>query len=324
MRLRGAASSRVAAALAGLACTAAIGACGEEETGVPAAAAPDGSGSGGALAWALVERPRQIDPLLAASRADQLVTRQIHEPLVETLAGPFGDVRRLPGLALSANGSAGDTIWSFRLRPGVRFQDGTPLNAGAVLANGQRWRTTPEGQALMPDLFAVDAPRPDLVRFFLDAPDPDFPERLESPRTGIVSPRALSAPSGEAVQLVRETRSGTGPFELRERDPEAVLVARNLAWWGIERDLGPALDQVQFRTVAGAGERLALLAAGDVQVAEELGPSQAREAGRDPLLEVLAGGGEGALGLERSVRGIASAREVPSLSGVWVTRVGGE
>lgn len=316
--MRGAASLRVAV-LAGLTCVALAG-CGDD-SGESSRASGGDPGTGGALAWALAERPRQLDPLLASTRSEQLVTRQIHEPLVESLAGPFGDVRRLPGLALSYNASPDQTIWAFHLRAGVRFQDGTPFNAGAVLANGERWRTTPEGQALMPDLFAVDAPRPDLVRFFLDGPDPDFPDRLESPRTGIVSPQALSPSSGESASMSRTDRSGTGPFELRERDPEDVLVARNLGWWGTARDLGPALDQVQFRSVDGSAERLALLEEGDVQVAEGLAPGEAADARDDPLLDVLGGPGESALALERSVRGINSATEVPSLSSVWLTRL---
>ena len=313
MRARGAARLRT---LGALACASlVIGGCEGGDEGVPAPPA-DGA-QGGALAWVLKTPPREVDPLLATSRSDQLITRQVHEPLVEMLAGPYGDVRRLPGLALSYSSSAGDTIWAFTLRSGVRFQDGSPFIAAAVLANGERWRDTAAGQELMPDLFAIDAPRPDLVRFFLNNPDPNFPERLASPRTGIVSPEALSG-----AKLERRERSGTGPFELREYDADGALVARNVSWWGTERELGPALDQVEFRAVANADERLALLTDGDVQVAEELGPEQIDEARDDPLLELLGAESGAALGVERSVRGISSASQVPSLSGVWLTRVG--
>ncbi len=322
MRSAGAASIPRLLAASALALSLVATGCGEGETEAPASATPGAPGAGGPLAWALPSAPEEIDPLQANSRADQLLTRQIHEPLVESLASPFGAARRLPGLAVSVDASADDTIWSFRLRPGVRFQDGTPLNAGAVAANGNRWLSTDEGRALMPDLFAADAPRPDLVRFLLEAPDPNFPERLASPRTGIVSPRALTDPTGQGAELRRDVGTGTGPFELREQDTSETLVARNVAWWGTERDLGPALDQVVFRAVPDADERLALLAAGDVQVADGLGPEQVRDARGEPLIEVLPGGGGAAMGLERSVRGITSAREIPSLSGVWVTRLG--
>ena len=322
MSRAGAAFTRGRLALCALVMALAVAGCGGEESTSPVSAAP-ATGDGGTLSWALAQRPSQLDPLLATSRADQLVTRQVHEPLVETLTGPFGDTRRRPGLALSSRPSSGNTIWSFRVRPGVRFQDGTPLNAGAVMVNGRRWLTTPQGRALMPNLFAVDAPRPDLVRFLLERPDPRFPESLALPRTGIVSPRALTDPSGESAELRRRRRSGTGAFEFRERSGGELLIARNPAWWGTKHDLGPALDLVRFPFVADADARLALLAAGDVQAADRLGTDQARTVRRDPLLELLPGRGSGSLGLERSVRGIASAREVPSLSGVWVTRLGG-
>lgn len=277
---------------------------------------------GGLLAWGFADRPAELDPLLAETRSEQIVSRQIHEPLVSTLEAPFGDVRRVPGLALSSSPSAGATVWSFRLRGGVRFQDGTPLNAGAVAANGRRWLTTPEGQAAVPNLFAVDAPRPDLVRFLLLGPDPDFPEALSVPRAGIVSPRAFDAETGEGARVARENRSGTGPFQLRERTGEQVLLVRNPGWWGTERNLGPAVDQVAFRTVPDPGERLARLVAGELQVADGLGSEQARETRRHPLVEALPSGGGSWLGLERSVRGISSGTEIPSLAGVWITAVG--
>jgi len=307
----------LSALLAGLV----LAGCGGDEPGA-ASSAPAAPGDGGTFVWGVPQPAGEIDPLLATTRADRLVTRQIHEPLVATLAGPFGDARRLAGLAASFGASAGDTIWSFRVREGVRFQDGTPLNAGAVLANGRRWLTTPEGQRLLPNLFAVDAPRPDLVRFFLRSPDQDFPFELSEPQTGIVSPRAFDVASGDGASVDRESRSGTGPFELRERSSAETLVARNVAWWGTERDLGPALDQVHFRTVIDPDERLALLGMGDLQAADALGPEQAREARQEPLIEVLPAPGGDSLGLERSVRGISSGREVPSMAGVWVTGIG--
>jgi peptide/nickel transport system substrate-binding protein len=293
--------------------------CGGDEDSAPATGTLDQPGAGGTLTWALAEGAGEIDPLLANTRSAQLVTRQVHEPLVERLVRPFTDTR-LQGLAEFWRSSQGGTVWSFRLRPGVRFQDGTRFNGQAVLANVDRWRTTPAGRALVPGLIAADSPRPDLVRFILDQPDPEFPRLLEDPRTGIVSPRALDPSSGENAELRRESRTGTGPFEIRESDSDGTVLARNIAWWGTQLKLGPALDQVEFRVVKRAADRLALLSGGDVQVAEALG-SEAAKARRDPLLEVL-GSGTGVLGLQRSVRGINSATEIPSLSGVWLTRVG--
>jgi ABC-type transport system substrate-binding protein len=312
----------MAALVAAAALLPAIGGCAGDDDGATATGDMADAGLGGTLTWSIGSRPAQIDPLRATSRAEQLVTRQVHEPLVASLVGPFGDVRRVPGLALAVRASSDRTIWRLRLREGVRFQDGTPFNGGAVVVNSERWRTTVEGRRLAPALFAEDAPRQDLVRFFLDQPDPDFDRVLASPRLGVVSPKALPPPGNGDARLRRTDRSGTGPFELRERDSQHALVARNLGWWGSERDLGPALDQVDFRVEPGSSERLSMLRAGAVQLADELAPEQRRRLRRDPLLTALPGPGGTVLGLERSVRGIESGRSVPSLSGAWLTRIG--
>src|SRR4051794_2643139 len=87
--------------------------CGGDGEGTAAGGGLGQAGSGGTLAWAVAQRPRQLDPLLARSRAEQLVARQIYEPLVEQLSGPFGDVRIQSGLAVPHGGSD-DTIWRLR------------------------------------------------------------------------------------------------------------------------------------------------------------------------------------------------------------------
>jgi peptide/nickel transport system substrate-binding protein len=300
----------------------ALGACGGNDEGTPALSAGEPLGEGGTLVWAVADEVSGIDPLAARTRAAQLVARQIHEPLTATLAGPFGDARRAPGLARRARSSDDDTIWTLLLRSGVRFQDGEPFNGDAVVANAERWQDTAEGQALLPDLVDVFSPRFDVVRFILAEPDPAFDRRLADPRLGIVSPGALATIDGVDPGF-RALGSGTGPFEIRERGPERQLLARNTAWWGgtSSVDLGPALEQIEFRTEPSSAVRLALLDAGDAQLADELVATQARQAKADPLLYALPGGAGDWLGLSRSVRGVDSGREIPSLSGVWLTNV---
>jgi peptide/nickel transport system substrate-binding protein len=316
-------SARACASLLGVALTtvalAGPGCGGDSDQSVAGAAgqpAPSGT-----LSIVLAQAPRNLDPLLARTPADLLVVRQICEPLIEELAGPYGDTRRLAGLALAAHPGANQTIWRLPLRQHVRFQDGARFNASAVLDNWRRWRTTAEGQALLPGLVAVDAPRPDLARFIFDRPDPDLKRQLSSPRLSVVSPRVLSSPDAGA-RLARGDRTGTGAFEVRQRGSRGVLIARNVRWWGTRHELGPAVDQVELRAVRGAAERLTLVRRGQAQVAQRLGPRQVASLRRDPLLTALPGRGGTALGLERSVRGIDSAERIPALSGVWLTRIG--
>ena len=293
--------------------------CGDDE-GTPAVGSAGEPGEGGTLVWALDGRVRAIDPLLARSRSERLVARQVYEPLVARLGGPFDDARRSGGLALGSRPARDPTAWRVVLRPEVRFQDGTRLNAAAVLANVERWRATAAGRRLLPGLLTADAPRPHLVRFVLSDPDPRFDRRLASPRLGIVSPRALGEDPGP--RPLRAQDAGTGAFELRERERERLLLARNTSWWGSARGLGPALGQVELLAGAGPNRRAELLIDGDAQVADGLEGDGAARVDADPLLLALPHGGGAWRGLERSVRGIESGRAVPYLQRVWLTSLG--
>jgi peptide/nickel transport system substrate-binding protein len=278
---------------------------------------PRGAGGGGTLSFA-IPSPAGLDPLRAATTSDQYVDRQIYEPLVATLDGPYKSVRDRRGLALGWSHSADFRIWSFQLRHRVRFQDGTPFNASVVLANAGRWRTTAEALALLPGLVAADAPRPDLARLILSKPLADLPRRLADPRLGMVSPAAIG-PGG--ASLSRVSQAGSGPFVLAERSADGVSLARYRRWWGSSLGLGPALDRIEFGVVPQQAARVRLLRAGDVRLAAELDRGAVETVRRDPLLTVVGARGGQALGLERSVRGIDSARP-QSLSAVSLALVG--
>ncbi|HEY1237562.1 MAG TPA: ABC transporter substrate-binding protein [Solirubrobacterales bacterium] len=281
------------------------------------------AGGGGTLAYALPGLPGALDPLAARGRAAQTVARQVYEPLVAQLTAPYGQTIRQPGLALSARPSADRTIWTVTLRLGVRFQDGTPFNAAAVLANSRRWQSDPRGRALLPNLFAVDAPRPDEVRFLLDAPVRHLPALLASPRLGIVSPQALDPESGQRAKFRADVRgSGTGAFQQVAGGPARLELSRFAGWWASSMGLGPALDGVTFVAAPKPGQRLRLLVDGGVQVADPLDAAGLRAAEANPLLNAVGGPLTG-IGMEGSVRGISSARAVPVLTGVWLTRLTG-
>jgi peptide/nickel transport system substrate-binding protein len=282
---------------------------------------PPAAGGSGALRYAIPATPEGLDPLRAASLSDRAVSLQIFEPLVAVLDAPYGAARSRRGLALGWRPSRDFRVWSFRLRPGVQFQDGTPFNASVVLTNAERWRASSAGRALLPGLVAADAPRPDLARLILAVPLRDLPERLQNARLGLVSPAALGPSEGGLRPLARVERAGSGPFELVARSALELSLARHRGWWGSRRGLGPALDQVLFSVVPGEFERAAQLRAGEVRVAAELGPAAAKSLQRDPLLAVVGAGSGHALGLERSVRGIEGRRPQP-FSGVWLALLG--
>jgi peptide/nickel transport system substrate-binding protein len=289
----------------------------EIDTRLPAA------GGRGTLTYAVPRLPANLDPLAARDRIALAVTRQVHEPLVAELSGPYGDTSRRPGLASTAVPSEGGSVWTLTLRPGVRFQDGTPFNARAVLANARRWTTLAAGRRLLPELFAVDAPRPDQVRFLLESPVPDLAARLSAPRLGIVSPQALERQGeGRSRLPAGAMGTGTGAFELGTHGERRVELSRYANWWGSSLGLGPALDGVTFLAIPQAERRLRLLEDGSVQVADPLGAVELATVAADPLLAAIRDGRRG-IGLQRSVRGIDLARAVPILSRVWLTDLPG-
>lgn len=312
------------AGLAALALVAAlISGCDDDGGGEPIRAGLPVAGGGGSLTYALPSLPPALDPLGARDRSALTVTRQVHEPLVAKPTAPYGGNRSEPGLALSVTASGDRRTWRVALRSNVRFQDGTPFNAAAVLANARRWIGDPRGRRLLPRLFAVDAPRPDEVRFILREPIPDLARRLSDPRLGIVSPQALDPRSGEGSRFRDEAEgSGTGAFRAGRIGGDRIELSRHADWWGTPLGLGPALDGVAFVLALGSPQRLELLRAGSVQVADPLEAAELAAADADPLLATLGGPGSG-IGVERSVRGIDSARAIPLLSGVWLTRLTG-
>lgn len=274
---------------------------------------------GGSLRVALADPIETIDPLLADTNAERLASRQIHEPLLSSQSGPFGQSRQRPGLARGFRSTAGDTIWTATLRGGVRFQDGEPLDADAVLANVERWLSLPAGRALVPELVVAASPRPGQVRFQLDAPAPRFPQRLADARLGLISPAALADPAGGSLPSPG-LRTGTGPFELREREGDRTLLARNAGWWGTSLGLGPGVDQVELTDLRDGRLRVDGLVGGSFEVADGLDPDLSRTVQGNPLLTVVRGGGS-VLGLERSVRGIESAEPDQPLADVWLTDI---
>jgi peptide/nickel transport system substrate-binding protein len=291
--------------------------CGEEDGTGAASPAGGEPQPGGTLRIATGDDVKTLDPLLAANRTEQLASRQVYEPLVSSQTGPFGQTRRRPGLARSLRPAAGGTIWIAKLRPGVRFGDGEPLDADAVIANAQRWMSTAPGPELASGLSAVDSPRPGQVRFLLDHPQPRFSRELADPRLGIVAPQALAGASASGVRLDAEG-SGTGPFELREREPGRTLLARRASWWGTRLGLGPGVDQIELLNIGAGPARTVQLRNGAIEVADDLSASSAKIVRADPLLTV-AGGGGAKVGLERSVRGIDSGGTDQSLADVWLT-----
>ncbi|GAA3642853.1 ABC transporter substrate-binding protein [Nonomuraea antimicrobica] len=202
---------------------------------------------------------------LVAGPQDPYYTHQtlrVWEPLVTV----DDRLRPVPALAASWESAQDGRRWTFTLREGVRFSDGTTLTAEAVVANIERFRRiAPRPSAF----FSLDAgmeaaygkltgvrAEAGKVAFTLEEPVADLPGRLAGFFSMVQSPKAFAASGDFAGGPV-----GTGPYTLAEwvKGQRAVLTA-NPHYHGA----APAYRRIEVRVIPDANARVAALQAGEV------------------------------------------------------------
>jgi peptide/nickel transport system substrate-binding protein len=198
----------------------------------PASGDPDGT----SLVIAVAQEPTEVDPLAGFGPYG---AAKVFDGLLEHDA----DLDLRPGLATDLPEPSPDgRTWTVRLRPGVTFSDGTPLDAQDVVATYQAVldpaRESPVRQRF-PMLARVVAVDKAVVRFELTAPYAPFPELLV---LGITSSESVSGQgAGGAAPPV-----GTGPYVLADwqRGTRMVLEANEDHWGG-----APAIKEVTVEFV---------------------------------------------------------------------------
>jgi peptide/nickel transport system substrate-binding protein len=247
----------------------------------------------GAFTAALSADVVGLDPALLTDSNSLRVTGQVYETLV---AYESGDSKPAPALAESWSVSADGKTWTFNLRPGVKFHDGSSLDAAAVVLNIERWwdPANPYHSGSFEtfgELFngfkgetgclleAVSgAPGSLQVQIVTTLPDSRLLSRLAEDAFGIATPAAIQAGT------LGDSPSGTGPFRFIERMPgDHVRLAANFDYWG-----GAALlDALTFRVIQDEGQRYDALAAGAVQSADAFSNARIAAAAADPDLRLL-------------------------------------
>ena len=236
-----------------------------------------------------------LDPWNVTDDNSLQVAQQIFEPLVTYDPQTF-EVR--PNLATSWQVSTDKRQWTFKLRDGVKFHDGTDLNSEAVVFNFDRARRTDfafrnkhpvaddydyyqamwggfDDSSLITKVEAFDKLT---VRFTTRTPFGPMLPTLAMATFGIVSPASIKAdPDGWMLPSSRGA-AGTGPFMFVpgawQKDDEIVL-DRNPSYWRSD-DHGvrlPYVDRVRIRTIPEAGFRVAALRGGQVDAIRDFVPS---------------------------------------------------
>lgn len=203
---------------------------------------------------------------------------QVSRAIFDTLVVPDSSGGYAPYLARSVEPNDDHTVWTIRLREGVEFHNGEPVDAKAVKANLDAYRNHPSddhdraSQLIMfvlGDVESVTATDELTVTVETTRPWVAFPAALySSGRLGIVAPEQLKASATDCA-----TRPiGSGPFKLAEGDRwapgEDLVLVRNPDYWLIAPDDEPYpyVDAVTFRAVINSDERLAMLQQGNLNM----------------------------------------------------------
>ena len=191
----------------------------------------------------------------------------IYEPLL----------RRNPELKLEAAlatewSQPAPDVWRFKLRQNVKFHDGSPFNADDVVFSFERARmpgsNIPTKLASVKEIRKVDE---FTVDFFTNGPDPIFPENVTTwyimdrewtEKHNAVKPADLTKP-GEETHATRFA-NGTGPFVLKERQPNVkTVLTQNPNWWDQPQH---NLTEVVFNQIPNDQTRVAALVSGDIDM----------------------------------------------------------
>ena len=195
--------------------------------------------------------PDAIDPAIGNDYASSSSLINLYDTLVFPNAKGGVD----PWLASSWTVSADGLTYTFRLRSGVRFHDGSPLKAGDVVSSYNRLKTIGRGFAYLvtPNIAGVKASGDSTVVFTLVKPTALFlPSlvRLFVAEEALVkkntkSPGPYGANGDYATAWLQTHDAGSGPYMVKEFPLEQyLLMAKNTAWWG---KFNPkAADEVRF------------------------------------------------------------------------------
>ncbi|WP_108887555.1 ABC transporter substrate-binding protein, partial [Pseudoprimorskyibacter insulae] len=218
-----------------------------------------------------IAEPKALDPAAVTAVNDFRILMNVYDGLVRYKDGTL-EVE--PALATDWTISEDGTEYTFTLRDGVTFHDGSAFNAAAVKFNFDRMldeshpfhNTGPFPLAFFfSAVEAVDVVDDMTVKFTLNAPYAPFLSNLAYPTGLIVSPAAVEQHGAEFGR----NPSGTGPFKFAEwRSNEAVVVEANPNYWGG----APGLQAVVFRPITDANTRTAEMLAGGIDLMVEVPP----------------------------------------------------
>jgi peptide/nickel transport system substrate-binding protein len=235
--------------------------------------------------------PQTLDPHALVLLYHSRIAYQIYESLV----GRDAEFKLEPALAQSWS-QVDPRRWRFKLRPGVKFHDGSTLSADDVVFSIQRalGKTSQRSFQLkgVTQAVKVDALTVDLL---LEAPDAVLPEKLQyisiMNKAWCEQHGAREAQDFNAKQEMHTVRAanGTGPVKLVRYEPDVrTVLQRHADWWGRADARNGNVAEVQFLVVKSDATRLAALASGEVDLVLDPPFQDVERLRAEPKLKVTA------------------------------------
>ena len=281
-----------------------VAGCGGDDSG--------GGGGGGDLVFGTAADPVVLDGALVSDGESLRAIDQMFEGLVTLKEG---STEVVPGLAESWEADPAGTAWTFHLRDGVKFHDGTDFNAEAVCFNFDRWynfkgpfqqqSATYYWQTVFggfsdgktPSLYkSCEAVDESTVKINLTKPSSSFLGALALSNFTFASPKALTEFGADKGSVDEETGfkptgtygtehpTGTGPFKFESwtRGDRLVMV-RNDDYWGEKAKI----EKLIFRPIADNAARLQALQNGEIQGYDLVEPQDIGTIEGDSALQIL-------------------------------------
>ena len=258
--------------------------------------------TGKTLIFAQAADAGTLDPAIESSANSLQVIYHIYEGLTDFEPGTTTPVAKL---ATSWEATDDGLEWTFHLREGVKFTDGEPFNADAVVFNFERWWDTENPYNLGADQFVywdymfqgfkgsensvlagVEALDEMTVKLTLSKPNASLLNTLAMENFRFASPKAIME-QGENYATATGMPVATGPFKLEEWVKEDhITLVRNDDYWGEK----PSLSRITFKVIPDSSAAFLALQAGEVDMITEWaspGPDQLAQAEEDPNIQVL-------------------------------------
>lgn len=244
-----------------------LAACGSSSSTTTSSSASSGAPKrGGTLSFGRQTGPTQLDPANSIVEGDVYTLDKIFEPLYIT--SPAGQL--VPWLAQGHTVSSDGKTWTFALRPGVKFSDGTPVTADDVVFSILRAAGDSNGPLSFLD-FAIKSLKAEgsgTVVATLSQPWAPFLSDI-SVFANAIMPKDFG---GQSASAFFASPIGTGPFTLKSLVKGGnVSLARNPHYWQPGK---PYLDAVDFVYINDDNQRVLQLKSGQVQVISTVPPAQ--------------------------------------------------